>query len=123
MSDRCQCCGARWNLGDNQWVSVKDQPPPLKCLAVFRSEPDVQYSLAAHGWFRDTIYACRYENGKFIIQSHGPILPATHWMPLPDLPAHEIRIQKIEWEGSLRAMTSDGRNINIAEELNRNNES
>lgn len=72
----------------NEWISVKDQPiPPYeKVLAIFKSEKDKLYNLNHLGWFRDTIYSCRVDEGNFIIESHGPIFPATHWMPLPDLP-------------------------------------
>ena len=71
-----------------EWISVKQNPPKdiKKCLAIFCSEKDVIYNCAARGWFRDTIYACRLDKDRFIIESHGPELPATHWMPLPSPP-------------------------------------
>jgi len=71
----------------SEWISVKDRAPDCeKCLAIAVSEPDKCYNLMATGWFRDTIYACWMSEGKFIIESYGPSLPATHWMPLPKKP-------------------------------------
>lgn len=74
------------NMSD--WVKCKNKLPPSgTCvLAIIKSEPNTMYNMAAHGWFRDTIYSCRIDENKFIIQSHGPFLPATHWMPLPEEP-------------------------------------
>lgn len=57
-----------------------------KVLAIRVSEKGVIFNLKAQGYFMDTIYACRYENDKFIIESHGPELSPTHWMPLPEPP-------------------------------------
>jgi hypothetical protein len=70
-----------------RWISVKDSLPNCeKVLAVCLSEKGVAYNLKATGWFMDTVYACWMRDSEFIIESHGPILPATHWMPIPDLP-------------------------------------
>ena len=70
-----------------EWIRVEDRPPEMKkCLAISKSEKDVIYSAVARGWCRDTIYACWMHDNKFIIEPHGPELPATHWMPLPEPP-------------------------------------
>lgn len=90
MPDECQC-----NLCDmiehSTWVSVKDRLPDCeKCLAIVVTKKDCYYNLRHDGWFRDTIYSCRMSNhDEFIIESHGPLLPATHWMPLPTPPEME----------------------------------
>ena len=69
------------------WISVKDKlPENNKVLAIFKSEKNVIYNMRHDGWFRNTIYSCRMRDNQFIIESHGPILPATHWMPLPNPP-------------------------------------
>lgn len=33
--NRCECCGARWNLGDNQWIKCSDILPPKKGKFLF----------------------------------------------------------------------------------------
>lgn len=72
----------KWN-----WIKCSDRMPDCKkCLAVCMSEKDAIYNLRAEGWVMDTIYSCWIKDGKFIIESHGPELPATHWMSLPKLP-------------------------------------
>ena len=69
------------------WISVEDELPECSyVLAVFRSQKGKVYNMRADGWFRDTIYSCRVIGGNFVIQSHGPYLPATHWMKIPELP-------------------------------------
>lgn len=69
------------------WIKVSDKLPDCKyVLAVYRSESGATYNMRHDGWFRDTIYACRMDGEEFVIQSHGPSLPATHWMPVPELP-------------------------------------
>ena len=70
-----------------EWIKVEDRLPDCeKCLAIFRSKKTGIYNMRHDGWFRDTIYSCRMNDDKFIIESHGPYLPATHWMPLPTPP-------------------------------------
>ncbi len=70
-----------------QWISYIERLPDVeKVLAIYITEKNECYNLRAHGWFRDTIYSCRYINGEFIIESHGPMMCATHWMPLPKPP-------------------------------------
>lgn len=75
----------------NEWISVKDRPPNCKkVLAVCISEKNVMYNCRHDGWFRDTIYACwMNDESFFVIESHGPRLPATHWMELPLPPKEE----------------------------------
>lgn len=74
----------------NEWIKVSDRLPDCKkCLAIFISEPGAFYNMRHDGWFRDTIYTCRMHDNKFVIESHGPFLPATHWMPLPN-PTEEL---------------------------------
>lgn len=71
----------------SEWISVKDRFPDCKkVLAICISKPDIPYNLKATGWFRDTIYSCRMDDENFVIESHGPSIPATHWMPLPQPP-------------------------------------
>lgn len=77
----------RINNKTSKWIRVKEKPCDLKkCLAIHRSEKGKIYDCMARGWFSDTIYSCRTDEENFIIESHGPKLPATHWMPLPELP-------------------------------------
>lgn len=73
----------RWD-----WIKCEDQMPKEgeNVLAVCKSVKGRAYSLQASGWFRDTIYACRIYENQFVIESHGPYLLASHWMPLPPLP-------------------------------------
>jgi hypothetical protein len=62
-------------------------PAQKKILAICCSQKGIAYATVAKGWFRDVIYSCRMDkDNRFIIESHGPELPATHWMPLPSLP-------------------------------------
>jgi uncharacterized protein DUF551 len=74
-----------------RWINTKEQLPEenQKVLAVYVSKKDQIYNLLARGWFRDTIYSCRFEKNQFVIESHGPALPVTHWMPLPEPPLPE----------------------------------
>lgn len=70
-----------------KWISVLEKLPDCKkVLAISISKPQTFYNMRHDGWFRDTIYACWMNGSEFIIESHGPSLPATHWMPLPDKP-------------------------------------
>lgn len=71
-----------------EWVKCTDRLPDRfsKVLAVCKKEKGKMYNMRHDGWFRNTVYACRFDNGSFIIESHGPIIPATHWMPLPNPP-------------------------------------
>ncbi len=72
----------------SEWISVEDSLPKdgKKVLAIYVSTLDAIYNMRHDGWFRDTIYSCWMKDGVFIIESHGPTLPATHWMPLPKPP-------------------------------------
>lgn len=71
----------------SEWIKVEDRlPTDKKVLAIFISDKNTIYNMRHDGWFRDTIYSCRMNGSDFIIESHGPILPATHWMSLPDPP-------------------------------------
>lgn len=70
-----------------EWISVKDRLPDCKkVLAIYVSKKNTFYNMRHDGWFRDTIYSCWIKDTDFVIESHGPILPATHWMPLPEPP-------------------------------------
>ena len=74
----------------SEWIKCIDRLPNTeKVLAIFCSENNVMYNMRHDGWFRDTIYSCRFDKSKFIIESHGPVFEPTHWMPLP-LPPKEI---------------------------------
>lgn len=74
------------------WKTFPDEVPKegQKVLAVYRSKPETSYNCRADGWFRDTVYSCRYVENKFIIESHGPIFVPTHWMESPTLPEWEL---------------------------------
>jgi len=76
-----------------KWISVEDKLPQdlEKVLAVYRSRKGGIYNLLATGWSRDTIYPCNFYKEKFVIAAHGlyPHLPATHWMPMLELPEQE----------------------------------
>jgi hypothetical protein len=71
-----------------EWIKCSDQMPSKdeKILEVYISEKNVMYNMRHDGWFRDTIYACRYQYESFIIESHGTIFHPTHWMKSPELP-------------------------------------
>ena len=70
-----------------KWISVKKRMPNCeKVLAIFVPEKNAIYNMNHEGWFENTIYACWMKDKKFIIESHGPSFPATHWMPLPSPP-------------------------------------
>lgn len=75
----------------SEWIKIEDQKPleNTEVLAIYQSIPGVMYNCCARGWFMDTIYSCRYEYDRFIIQSHGPYIDPTHWMPLPKEPDAE----------------------------------
>jgi Protein of unknown function (DUF551) len=72
----------------NGWISVEDKIPDTteKVLAYSKTDKNKLYNMRHDGWFRDTIYVCRMSDNKFMIESHGPELPATHWMSLPSPP-------------------------------------
>lgn len=70
-----------------EWINVKDKLPNInKVLAIYKSDKNTMYNMRADGWFRDTIYSCRYENEIFTIESHGPLFQPTHWMIMPEAP-------------------------------------
>jgi len=71
-----------------QWIDVKDKMPEdnEKVLAVFKYKKGEVYNLSASGWFADSVYSCRVDEGRFVMEPYGPSLPATHWMPMPALP-------------------------------------
>ncbi len=75
----------------NEWIKVEDKLPTQfsKVLALYKTEAGKMYNMRHDGWFRNTVYSCRFDNGSFIIESHGPLIPATHWMICPDLPKEE----------------------------------
>lgn len=70
------------------WIKCKERMPneAERVFAIFQTEKGKMYNMRADGWFKNTIYACRIDKERFIIEPHGPILPATHWMPQPELP-------------------------------------
>lgn len=70
------------------WKDVRVEMPKDgdKCLAVCKTQDNMIYNCAAHGWFRDEIYACEYRDERFVIAPHGSKFPATHWMESPQLP-------------------------------------
>lgn len=72
-----------------EWIKCSERLPNVKkCLAIFVPEQNRIYNTRYDGWQFDTIYACWIKDGRFIIESHGPELPATHWMPLPEKPTN-----------------------------------
>lgn len=72
--DRCSNCGARWNLGDNQWIKCSDRlPESNKLVLVFHEIWGVhidKYDGELKQW--------RYDRDRFPSN--------THWMPLPAPP-------------------------------------
>ena len=91
LETKCKDCGhlvADRIFPKNEWIKVEDKFPECEnVLAICVSDKKAIYNMRHDGWFRDTIYSCRIQDSRvFIIESHGPILPATHWMPLPGPP-------------------------------------
>jgi len=74
-----------------EWIKVESHLPEdgQKILAIQRSEKEKIYNMRHDGYFRDTIYSCRFNVKEFIIESHGPVFYPSHWMPLPDLPEEQ----------------------------------
>jgi hypothetical protein len=71
----------------NMWQTIDTKPiENSKVFAVCRTESNKMYNLMAYGWFRDTIYACRFEEDNYIIESLGQRFPATHWQYQMELP-------------------------------------
>lgn len=69
------------------WIKVEDgMPDTKKVLAIYKTEKGKMYHMRHDGWFKNTIYSCWMHEGEFIIESHGPSFPATHWMSLPPPP-------------------------------------
>lgn len=83
MTDRCEVCGARRGLGDNQWISVKDRLPEEGVLVLTFSEYKGNQSI-------------RLDHVIILEHSEEPYVWAyrlvedwhlvTHWMPLPQRP-------------------------------------
>lgn len=122
------------------WISVKDRLP--ECDNFLGTDGEVVF--AAY-WCRDAeqykvggweiCYYCGGASSVSLLKKDYTNKKITHWMPLPepakqedDNPLQEIEPNSLkegedgviaEWGGSARCMTSDGRNVNIAEELNR----
>ncbi len=85
--NKCECCGARWNMGDNQWIKCSDRLPEkentyIVCLInnypVLCNVHDATFSLTSNRvsfywptseWVKDELYG-----------------DVTHWMPLPEMP-------------------------------------
>ena len=83
--DRCEMCGARWNLGDNQWIKITDDPNSLP-------NPDKHVLVSGdEGVFRayrDTddkypSWQC-YPIGSYA--GDGCVFGIKYWMPLPKPP-------------------------------------
>ncbi len=73
--NKCECCGARWNMGDNQWIKVEDRLPKAG-----------ERVIASDG---DAVGEYYFINGNFETDE-GYFIDATHWMPLPEAPNETI---------------------------------
>jgi len=74
--DRCEACGARWNLGDNQWIKCTDRLPKLNETVLVYHKPYIGIEQRIDP--KDgNIWAATEK--KYI----------THWMPLPKPPKSE----------------------------------
>lgn len=91
----------------SEWINAeKLQPPYNQLVLMFRKNFPIHMG-----------YTARWgANDYFVIANTQIAFPATHWMQLPEIPEENIRA---EWGGSLRCVTSEGRDVNMAEELNR----
>jgi hypothetical protein len=78
---KCDVCGARWGLGDNQWVSVEDSPKDgediLVCVVMFNSRTSTLPEYRIFQAKFDKVWDVPYCPPPYII---------THWMPLPKPP-------------------------------------
>lgn len=90
--DRCDHCGARWGLGDNQWISVEDRLPPDDEDVLVYHQQDSHISV---GFFeKDNVqWYIESDGNKFYTDTGWETeIPwaqkgrVTHWMPLPKPP-------------------------------------
>lgn len=92
-----------------EWISVKDRLP---------KERGCYLALWTNYKNNETFVAQAYYADKIQFAPHRKDAPVTHWMPLPQLPKMNGKTF-VEWGGDVRCITSDGRNVNMADELNR----
>lgn len=90
-----------------EWVSVSERFPDINQWVI-------AYNSFHHIKIYDNIF---YDGDTHCYCPVGEIKNVTHWMPLPPPPLSKD--VKVEWGGSVRCITSDGRMVNIADELNR----
>ncbi len=93
---KCHVCGARWNMGDNQWICVEDRLPELyDYVLVFADNQGTNEP-------KPISIARMYNEEKWEFIAQSPCMPnygaymdieydidsdnITHWMPLPSLP-------------------------------------
>ena len=72
---------------NDEWVRYKDQKPEDGNYVLAVWMPKGMIPCVARGYFPGTMYVVKYENEEFDIPSVYNPLPATHWMPLPELPS------------------------------------
>jgi len=97
-----------------EWLSVKDRPPPLKTpLLFFTVTKNVTFGqVIAKNGFNDYFI----EDKVYLATER-----ITHWMHLPAPPTvnNQSTSYQVEYGGNLKCLTSDGRIVNMAKELNR----
>lgn len=86
-STKCEYCGARWGLGDHQWIFIDDGIPPEGEYVLAKSGEDSPLGIT------------RFINGEWEIGSSGKRIvytknerlytsaSAVFWMRLPEKPA------------------------------------
>lgn len=90
-NEKCDHCGARWGMDDNQWISIEDALPQIgQAVLVYQTFPKDSRFLCVAG----PLVRCNYKmaeygyNGKF--RSAWPdsneIKHISDWMPLPKSP-------------------------------------
>jgi len=89
--NKCECCGARWNMGDNQWIKVEDRLPENDDLVlVFNHKDGIHAGYfdqeEFHGYWEDDKNYFVTNSGWNTYYEWAPYTSPTHWMPLPEVP-------------------------------------
>lgn len=85
QSNRCEVCGARWGMGDNQWISVLSRFPDEKTDVLMSYNNFVLEGYYMNEKFYHPSNCAHVENYCFCHEQEG----VTHWMPLPAAPKDE----------------------------------